>query len=433
MMGEDLARFYGAEMVLALEYLHKVGIIHRDLKPENVLLDSKGHIKITDFGLARLFDTCAQSKEEDPETPTDRGQGQDIASSYCGTEDYMAPEVLLKEVYGTCVDWWSLGCLLYHLMVGAPPFDSETKGTPKVGTPKMAGGGGGKKKGKQKQGVKPLSKKERILKEKIKLPSFLTASCHGILKGLLERDKAARLGSGHDAAAEIKRHAFFKGINWGAMERQEVTPPLVPPGEVEGGPPVNFHDFYTEEPAIDSPTQGMSAEEPVASDMFENFTYIEKMSLPKQMGSPGSLKYFDEESSSSSAVSGGGASPAGASPQPTVPDCKNSDASRSPSFDAIREDDDDVGEVLQCSAGQEMASVENGELKIETAVCDEGPSNWEGTEEKVEKVTTTAIEAPADATNSTQPAPAPLKLNPNAPAFTFNPTASAFVPSWTKE
>merc|ERR1711871_1295141 len=92
MFSEDLARFYGAEIVLAIEYLHANGIIHRDLKPENVLLDGSGHIKITDFGLAHIFDA-----QENADGSSDHQDLQEMARSYCGTEDYMAPEILTKE------------------------------------------------------------------------------------------------------------------------------------------------------------------------------------------------------------------------------------------------------------------------------------------------------------------------------------------------
>ena len=104
---EEMTRFYAAEVLLALEYLHdKLNIIYRDLKPENIILDSKGHVKLTDFGL---------SKE------TKRSK------SFCGTPEYLAPEILLGKGYDSTVDWWSFGCLIYELLAGVPPFSSRDR------------------------------------------------------------------------------------------------------------------------------------------------------------------------------------------------------------------------------------------------------------------------------------------------------------------
>jgi len=269
MFSEETAQFYGAEMVLALEYLHSVGIVHRDLKPENVLLDRAGHIKITDFGLAHIFDPQEQKNEVDDEQfGQTKTTTTEIASSYCGTEDYMAPEVLLKEPYGTCVDWWSLGCLLYHMLVGSPPFESDALKL----TPKKPPVGGGRKKPKQKQGVKKMTKKEKILKEKISFPSYMSGDCNKLLKGLLERDKALRLGSGPSAAQDIKRHNFFSKFNWEKLASLEIKPPLVPASSGEACDISNFDEFYTDEPAIDSPTPSLSPSIGQGS-LFAGFSY----------------------------------------------------------------------------------------------------------------------------------------------------------------
>lgn len=104
---EQMSRFYAAEVLLALEYLHdKLGIIYRDLKPENILLDTKGHVKLTDFGLSK----------ENKRT-----------NSFCGTPEYLAPEILLGQGHDSAVDWWSFGCLIYELLAGLPPFSSRNK------------------------------------------------------------------------------------------------------------------------------------------------------------------------------------------------------------------------------------------------------------------------------------------------------------------
>ncbi len=103
---EEKTRFYAAEIICALEHLHSIGIIYRDLKPENILLDSSGHIKITDFGLAKQSGLDSKTR------------------SFCGTVDYLAPEIIRGAEYDKSVDWWSLGALIYEMQTGRPPFYS---------------------------------------------------------------------------------------------------------------------------------------------------------------------------------------------------------------------------------------------------------------------------------------------------------------------
>ena len=134
---EDTACFYTAEIVCALEYLHSCKIIHRDLKPENVLLDAKGHVRLTDFGLATVESGDCQAK------------------TICGTDLYMAPEMLGGNGYGRAVDWWSLGTLLFEMLTGDPPFFARD--------------------------TKQLYKK--IMREKPKYPRWLSSPCHSLLKG----------------------------------------------------------------------------------------------------------------------------------------------------------------------------------------------------------------------------------------------------------
>lgn len=107
---EKEARFYGAELVLALDYLHSKGFIYRDLKPENILIDSDGHVKLTDFGLSKEF----QINENE------------LHYTFCGTPQYLAPELIKKEGYTKMVDWWGLGVLLYEIVVGNPPYESQS-------------------------------------------------------------------------------------------------------------------------------------------------------------------------------------------------------------------------------------------------------------------------------------------------------------------
>ncbi|KAH9301500.1 hypothetical protein KI387_013083, partial [Taxus chinensis] len=134
---EELARIYTAEIVSAVTHLHKNGIIHRDLKPENILMDAEGHVMLTDFGLAKEVDESTRS------------------NSMCGTTEYMAPEIILSKGHDKGVDWWSVGILLYEMLTGQPPFTHNNR---------------------QKL-------QDKIIKDKIKLPSYLTSEAHALLKG----------------------------------------------------------------------------------------------------------------------------------------------------------------------------------------------------------------------------------------------------------
>ncbi|ETL45669.1 AGC protein kinase [Phytophthora nicotianae CJ01A1] len=186
---ESSAKFYAAEMVLALEHLHSKGVIHRDLKPENVLLGADGHIRLTDFGLAK------EMADED-----------DSTSTMCGTNEYMPPEMIRRKAYNQAVDWWALGALIYEMVTGYPPFRHKNR--------------------------KKLHHK--ILNEKLPLPKWLGSDTHSILKQLLERNVDKRLGSGKSTMFQvkgvqaIKKHAFFKGIDWGLLEEKKVQPPILP-------------------------------------------------------------------------------------------------------------------------------------------------------------------------------------------------------------
>mmetsp|Transcript_25783 Transcript_25783/g.48911 ORF Transcript_25783/g.48911 Transcript_25783/m.48911 type:complete len:460 (-) Transcript_25783:272-1651(-) len=229
MFSEDLARIYTAEIVLAVAHLHKVGIAHRDLKPENVLLDNKGHVVITDFGVAKKV------------------SGDAHTNSLCGTMEYMAPEVVTAKGHGRPADWWSVGVLLYEMLTGKHPFSSRNKAT--------------------------LQKK--ILTEKLKLPSYLTQEAASLLKGLLNRDVQTRLGAGVDGPEKVKKHPFFKMINWKRLEAKEVKPPFSPC--VEGELCVaNFDEDFTSLPLTnDSPCSSPKLEAgSQAHDHFAGFTFV---------------------------------------------------------------------------------------------------------------------------------------------------------------
>lgn len=201
MFEEDTAAFYMAEMVLALEHLHQnVGVLYRDLKPENCLLDTHGHLLLTDFGLSKI------AVNDD-----------DRCNSSLGTIEYMAPEVVQGKPYGKACDWWSLGALGYDLLTGSPPFRANNH----------------------------TKLQEKIVKQKLVLPYFLGPDAKDLLIRLLRKDPTKRLGY-HMAKdlQTIKKHRFFRKIDWAALERREVDPPIIPvvtdPALAE-----NFSDDFT--------------------------------------------------------------------------------------------------------------------------------------------------------------------------------------------
>nr|XP_029143854.1 serine/threonine-protein kinase AtPK2/AtPK19 isoform X4 [Arachis hypogaea] len=225
---EDLARFYAGEIVCAVSHLHANGIMHRDLKPENILLDADGHLVLTDFGLAKEFTEIARS------------------NSMCGTLEYIAPEIFIGKGHDKAADWWSVGILLFEMLTGKPPFT-----------------GGNRQKIQQK-----------IIKDKLKLPAFLSSEAHSLLKGLLQKDARKRLGSGARGSEEIKSHKWFKSVNWKKLEAREIRPSFVP--EVSGKHCVaNFEERWTNMPLLDSPAASPKKDD----NTFKKFSFIGTPSL----------------------------------------------------------------------------------------------------------------------------------------------------------
>ena len=185
MFPEQTAAFYMAEMVLALEHLHHtVGVLYRDLKPENCLLDAEGHLLLTDFGLSKVA-----------------VDGEERCNSILGTIEYMAPEVILGHNYGTAVDWWSFGALGFDLLTGTPPFCANNHA--KI--------------------------REKILKSKLSLPYFLGPDAKDLLTRLLRKEPAKRLGGTMPRdLGLIKKHRFFRRIDWKLLEARELEPPIRP-------------------------------------------------------------------------------------------------------------------------------------------------------------------------------------------------------------
>jgi|EP00161_Ancyromonas_sigmoides_P006997 serine/threonine protein kinase len=227
---EDRAKFYAAEILIALEFLHQNGVIYRDLKPENVLLDMDGHVVLTDFGL------CKEGIGYDERTQT-----------FCGTPEYMAPEMLAKTPYGFPVDWWSFGTLLYEMIAGLPPFYSKNG---------------------------PLMIKQ-IMEAEIKFPAHFSEDARSICTALLSRDPAQRLGS-RGGADEVKTHPFFASLDWEAMYRKGIDPPFKPKMRSETDL-VNFDPRFTEmTPTDESPGPQDKKIPEEMQRMFDGFDYAHK-------------------------------------------------------------------------------------------------------------------------------------------------------------
>ncbi|KAM3737919.1 hypothetical protein ACB098_09G093300 [Castanea mollissima] len=231
---EDLARIYAAEIVSAVAHLHTNGIMHRDLKPENILLDEDGHAMLTDFGMAKKFDENTRS------------------NSMCGTLEYMSPEIILGKGHDKAADWWSVGILLFEMLTGKPPFTGNRE---KI--------------------------QQKIVKEKIKLPAFLSSEAHSLLKGLLQKEAGKRLGSGPTGSEEITRHKWFKPISWKRLEARQIQPSFRP--EVAGKQCVaNFEKRWTDMPVVVSPAASPNA----SGNIFMGFSYVKPAASFLQKESP---------------------------------------------------------------------------------------------------------------------------------------------------
>uniref|UniRef100_A0A4W3H1V8 Ribosomal protein S6 kinase n=1 Tax=Callorhinchus milii TaxID=7868 RepID=A0A4W3H1V8_CALMI len=225
MFTEEDVKFYLAELALALDHLHGLGIIYRDLKPENVLLDEDGHIKITDFGLSK--EAVDQDKR---------------AYSFCGTIEYMAPEVVNRRGHAQSADWWSFGVLMFEMLTGSLPFQ-----------------------GKDRKETMAL-----ILKAKLGMPQFLSPEAQSLLRALFKRNPSNRLGAGPDGVEEIKRHHFFGTIDWNKLYRKEIKPPFKP---AVGRPEDTFHfdPEFTSRTPTDSPGLPPSAN---THQLFRGFSFV---------------------------------------------------------------------------------------------------------------------------------------------------------------
>ncbi|TYJ07433.1 hypothetical protein E1A91_A11G002800v1 [Gossypium mustelinum] len=209
-LDEEVARVYIAEVVLALEYLHSLHVVHRDLKPDNLLIAHDGHIKLTDFGLSKVglinstddlsgpavSGTSLLDDEQPQLSASEHQQERRKKRSAVGTPDYLAPEILLGTGHGATADWWSVGVILFELIVGIPPFNAEH----------------------------PQIIFDNILNRKIpwpRAPEEMSLEAKDLIDGLLTEDPNQRLGA--KGASEVKQHVFFKDINWDTLARQKAA------------------------------------------------------------------------------------------------------------------------------------------------------------------------------------------------------------------
>uniref|UniRef100_A0A4W6BRM9 protein kinase C n=1 Tax=Lates calcarifer TaxID=8187 RepID=A0A4W6BRM9_LATCA len=240
---EEHARFYAAEICIALNFLHEKGIIYRDLKLDNVLLDHEGHIKLTDYGM------CKEGIRPG-----------DTTSTFCGTPNYIAPEILRGEDYGFSVDWWALGVLMFEMMAGRSPFDIITD-NPDMNTEEYLF--------------------QVILEKPIRIPRSLSVKAASVLKGFLNKDPKERLGCQVQTGfTDIKSHTFFRSIDWDQLEKKEVTPPFKPQISDDYGLE-NFDTQFTNEPVQLTPDDEDVIKR-IDQSEFEGFEYINPLLLPTE-------------------------------------------------------------------------------------------------------------------------------------------------------
>ncbi|XP_046444312.1 calcium-independent protein kinase C-like [Daphnia pulex] len=235
---EPRARFYAAEVTLALQFLHRHGVIYRDLKLDNILLDSEGHCKIADFGM------CKEGIVDNVTTNT-----------FCGTPDYIAPEILQELPYGATVDWWALGVLMYEMMAGQPPFEADNED----------------------------DLFESILHDDVLYPVWLSKEAVSILKGFMTKNPSRRLGcvGSQGAEAAIRIHPFFKDIDWESLEARKVKPPFRPKIKSRRDA-LNFDSEFTKEDPILTPINH-EVVRAINQDEFRGFSFVNPDYIPHRL------------------------------------------------------------------------------------------------------------------------------------------------------
>ncbi|KAL7712227.1 non-specific serine/threonine protein kinase [Entamoeba marina] len=221
---EERAKYYAAEIALVLIHIHDLGVIYRDLKPENILLDSTGNVVITDFGLSKQL-----------------AEGENT-QTFCGTPDYLAPEILKGVGHGPAVDWWSLGILIYEMIIGIPPFYDDD--------------------------VSLMYQK--ILKSQPHFPRNISYDAKSVVMGLLEKDPAERL-----CGEDVIKMSWFDNIDFDLLKKKELTPPWVPPVSSKTETTQIDEEFVQEEAVDTPPLIGENGD----NTTFEGFTFVQTAAL----------------------------------------------------------------------------------------------------------------------------------------------------------
>ena len=229
---EERVIFYSAEIALALKHLHSLGIVYRDLKPENILLNKEGHVVITDFGLSKQL-------VDDESTHT-----------FCGTPEYLAPEVLRGQGHGFPVDWWSLGTLIFEMLTGLPPFYSTNTN----------------------------AMYQKILSGEVSYPPEVSPACRSLLEGLLTKDPKKRFG-----AEQIMSHPWYAAIDWDKLARKEVKPPWIPPVK-SAEDTTQIDPMFLDEPIKKEDTK---ITQKTVDDDFNGFTFVGNSELDDGGGGGG--------------------------------------------------------------------------------------------------------------------------------------------------
>ncbi|XP_072929586.1 protein kinase C isoform X2 [Epargyreus clarus] len=229
---EPRARFYAAEVTLALQFLHSHGVIYRDLKLDNILLDSDGHCKLADFGM------CKEGIIDGATTTT-----------FCGTPDYIAPEILQEQEYGASVDWWALGVLLYEMLAGQPPFEADNED----------------------------DLFESILHDDVLYPVWLSKDAVSILKGFMTKNPQRRLGVA-GGEESIQAHAFFRDVDWPALEQRRLRPPFRPKVKSKREA-ANFDAEFTKEEPTLTPV-AVDIVRAINQEEFRGFSFVNKDYIP---------------------------------------------------------------------------------------------------------------------------------------------------------